>query len=281
MKKLILFLMLTLTMYNFAQTDSVKINPWVPSFVVGVGINQIAFTNWVKGGENSIAWTLFGNFKYDKVGDKWSFRNQIKGAYGRSKVGEATYRTTDNDLYIENLASYNVGWSVNPFFSNAVRTQISKGFDYKTSPTSPINISDLFDPGYITQTLGFTYDQYKSIITRFGIAFQEVVTNKFTQYSDDPKTVEIEKFKFETGVESVTDFDYTIDTNINWKSKLRFFSRFENLGVWDVYWDNSITASVNSWLKVNFGYTMLHEVSQSKKTQIRQGLQIGITYTIL
>lgn len=281
MKKAVLLLILLFAGRSFAQTDTVNINPWIPSFVIGVGINQIAFTNWVKGGENSISWTLSGNFKYDKVGEEWTFRNQIKGAYGRSKVGEATYRTTNNDLYIENLASRNVGWAVNPFFSNAVRTQISKGYDYKSNLASPPNISDLFDPGYITQTIGFTYDQYKKIITRFGLAFQEVITNKFTQYSDDPKTAEIEKFKFETGVESVTDFDFTIDTNINWKSKLRFFSRFESLDVWDVYWDNSITASVNSWLKVNFGYTMLHEVAQSKKTQIRQGLQIGITYTIL
>lgn len=283
MKKLLsLFVILfSVAASNFAQeADTVKSNPWVPSFVVGVGINQISFTNWVKGGENSISWTLFGDFRYDKASTVWSFRNQIKGAYGRSKIGESTYRTTDNDLYIENLASYNIGWAVNPFFSNAVRTQVSKGYDYKSTAASPPNISDLFDPGYITQSIGFTFDKYKSAVTRFGVAFQEVITNKFTQYADDPKTPEIESFKFETGIESVTDVDINLDTNINWKSKLRFFSRFESLEVWDVFWDNAITAKVNSWLQVNFSYTTLHEVKQSPRTQIRQGLQIGITYTL-
>ena len=280
MKKNLLFFLFLCASTIMAQTpDSLK-NVWLPSLVTGFGINQTAFTNWVKGGENSIAWSLYGNFTLNRESDMWSFKNQIKASYGRAKIGSETYKTTDNDFYMEDVASYNVGWEISPFASNAIRTQVTKGYDYKQT-TAP-NISDFFDPGYVTQTFGFTYNKNKNIITRFGLAFQEVFTNKFTQYSDDPDTKDkIEKFKFETGIESVTDLNFTIDTNVLYNSKFRLFSRFESLDVWDVRWDNTITAKVNSWLNVNFTYLLIYEKDQSVKTQTKQTLQIGIVYTIL
>ncbi len=280
MKRIIVVLILIFFSTAQAQTPDSIHGKWNPSLTTGLGISQIAFSNWVKGGENSIAWTLLGDFNLNRVDKPWAFKNQIKAQYGRAKIGDGLYRTTVNDLYIENLASYDLGWAVSPFVSNAIRTQISKGYDYKVED-SP-NISDFFDPGYITQTIGFTYDKYSNIITRFGVAFQEVITNKFTQYSDDSETLdEFENFKFETGIESVTDIDYTIDTNVIWKTKLRLFSRFESLDVWDVLWDNTITAKVNTWLGVNFTYILLYEKAQTPKTQMKEGLQIGITYSLL
>lgn len=279
LKKIILMLFIAVAFINAQTPDSLK-NKWIPSLVTGLGINQVGFTNWVKGGENSIAWSLFGDFKLNRESDTWSFRNQIKAAYGRAKVGSDVYKTTDNDFYMEDVAIYNVGWAVSPFISNSIRTQVTKGYDYKVEG-SP-NVSDFFDPGYVTQTLGFTYDKYQNVITRLGLAFQEVFTNKFNQYSDDPETLnKVEKFKFETGIESVTDINYTLDTNILYASKLRLFSQFKSLDVWDVRWDNSITAKVNSWLNVNFTYLLVYEKAQSPLTQTKQTLQIGIVYTLL
>jgi len=278
-KSIALFLGLSFSVISAQTSDSLK-NKWLPSLVTGLGINQVAFTNWVKGGENSIAWSLFGDFKLNRESDTWSFKNQIKASYGRAKIGSGTYKTTDNDFYMEDVAIYNLGWAVSPFFSNSIRTQVTKGYDY-SKETAP-NISDFFDPGYVTQTLGFTYDKYQNVITRLGIAFQEVFTNKFNQYSDDPDTPnEIEKFKFETGIESVTDINFTVDTNVLYNSKLRLFSRFESMDVWDVRWDNTLTAKVNSWLNVNFTYQLVYEKAQSPKTQTKQTLQIGIVYTLL
>lgn len=186
MKKfLILFLILTATNYFSQVPDSIK-NRWIPGLVTNIGFNQITFTNWVKGGENSIAWSILVNFKYDNFSDLWIYKNSIKATHGRAKIGSGSFITTDNDLYTENVISYIVGRAVSPFFSNSVRTQITKGYDYKSAPVK--QNSDLFDPGYITQTIGFTYDKYPNIITRLGIGFQEVISNKFNNYSDDPTT---------------------------------------------------------------------------------------------
>ena len=278
MKKLLMILFISSTVV-FAQKKDSTLYKWNPSLVTGLNISQISFSNWTQGGENSLTWTLTGDFglKYKAV--EWEFKNQLKAAYGRTKQGGDDFITNDNELYMESVLSYHAGWLFDPYFSNIVRTQVTEGFDYETTPAT--KISDFFDPGYITQSIGLNYNKNENIQTRLGLAFQEVVTSQFTQYSDDPDTPEIEKFKFETGIESVTDANFTLDENLILKSKLRLFSRFESLDVWDVRWDNTITAKVNSWLNVNFSYLLIYQKDQSPKAQMKQALQLGIVYTIL
>ena len=58
-----------------------------------------------------MSWTLSGDFRYDYYGSPWIFKNELRAVYGRSKIGGGTYRTTDNDLYIETVASYDLGWA--------------------------------------------------------------------------------------------------------------------------------------------------------------------------
>ncbi len=277
MNKIILFFLFVTTLSVSGQApDSLK-NKWIPSFVAGIGINQIAFTNWVKGGDNSIAWTLMGDFRYDRIGTPWTFKNSIKASYGRSKIGSGIYKTTDNDLYIENVVVYDIGWAVSPFLSNSIRTQVSRGFDYKSDPA--VEIADFFDPGYITQTIGFTYDKYQNIVTRLGLGFQEIITNNYRQYSD-PANMR-DKFRFETGIESVTDINYKIEDNIVYTGKIRFFSQFKSLDTWDVRLDNVIAAKITKHITVNFQYLVVYEKVQSPYTQIKEGLQVGIVFNLL
>ncbi len=276
MKKFLILMLIVIPNLIFAQEADTTLNKWIPLMITGLNISQITFENWTKGGENSLAWTITGDFELSYATEKWKFNNQLKAAYGRTKLGDVDFRTTDNELYLESVVSYIVGWPVDLFFSNTVRTQITKGYDYSVDPVQ--NISNLFDPGYLTQALGIVYNKKEHFETRLGIALQEVVTNKFRQYSD-PENLQ-DKFLLETGIESVTSGEVTIDENMLLKSKLRLFSRFDSMDVWDVRWDNTITAQVNSWLNVNLGVLVIYEKAQSPKTQLKEALQLGITYTI-
>lgn len=277
MKKAILLLLFLSTSFTLCQvSDSLK-NKWIPSFVLSAGINQIAFTNWVKGGDNSIAWTFLGDLHYDFTGDILSFKNSIKAAYGRSKIGSSIYKTTDNDLYIENVAVYNFGWLVSPFVSNTIRSSIARGYNYSVTPE--IETTDFFDPGYISQSIGFAYDKYQNIITRLGFAVQEVFASKHKEFTDPVYLSD--GFKLETGIESVTDVNYKLADNILFQSKLRLFSQFKSLDVWDVRFDNIISAQITKIIAVNFTYLVVYEKAQSPLTQVKEGLQIGITYRLL
>jgi hypothetical protein len=277
--KSILIVFIFLANFSFAKEDSTKVNTWIPNAVAGLNVSQLALSNWTQGGENSITWTLSGNLGLKYISDGWIFRNGLKVDYGRSKLGGSDFKTNDNDFYLESVLSKNIGWKVDPYFSNIIRTTIAPGYTYQ-SP-NPVEIANFFDPGYVTQSLGFAYQRLTGFSTMLGIAVQEVFANKHTQYTDDPTTTKIESFKFETGLQSVTTGKFVLDDNLLLTSSLTLFTRFKSLDVWDVRWDNVIVAKVNSWLNVNFSYLLIYQKDQSLTTQMKEGLQLGIVYTLL
>jgi len=280
MKKLILCILLFLAVNLYPQeADTSKKGPWFLTSVAGLNANQVSLSNWTQGGDNSIAWTLFGKLSVNFAKDNWQLKNNLKVAYGQTKLGSADFRTNDNEMYLEDVLSYDASWKVNPFFSNSLRTVLVKGFDYSKTPE--VQIANFFDPGYLTQSLGFEYNLEKVFLSRLGIALQEIFTNKFTSYSDDPDTKDkAEKFKLETGIESVTEGNLGIAENMNFNSKLRLFSRFKTIDVWDVRWDNTLTAKINKFFNVNLNVLVIYQKDQSTKTQMKQSLQMGITYTL-
>lgn len=276
---ILMIILLFLSQANFAQQDSVKPYIWTPTAVVGLNLSQVALSNWTQGGEDALAVSFLGTagLKYYTIA--WKFKNDLKLAYGRTKLGSQDYRTTDNELYLESVLSYNIGWVVDPYVSNIVRSALGTGYDY--SNDSSVAIADFFDPGYLTQSIGFTYNKLENFTTRLGFAVQETFTRKYNKYADDPLTPEIEKNKVETGLESVTTADYALQENLLYKSNLRLFTRFESMDVWDVRWDNSLVAKFNDYLNVNFSFLLVYQKDQSPKTQIKEALQLGVTYTLL
>lgn len=264
---------------NFAQEDSVKLYTWTPLAVVGLNLSQVALSNWTQGGDNSVAISFLGTGGLKYYTEFWKFKNDLKLAYGRTKLGSEDFRTTDNELYLESVLAYNIGWDIDPYISNIVRTAISTGYKYDKDTTYAI--AGFFDPGYVTQSIGFTYNKLNNFSTRLGFAVQETFTNKYFYYADDPSTTTIEKTKVETGLESVTTAEFNLQDNLIYKSNLRLFTRFESMDVWDVRWDNSFVAKFNDYLNFNFAFLLIYQKDQSPKTQIKEALQLGLTYTLL
>ncbi|MEJ2507158.1 MAG: DUF3078 domain-containing protein [Ignavibacteriaceae bacterium] len=282
MKVIHLFiLLLFFSTVTTAKSDEEKKDTlWTPGGVVGLNLSQIAFSNWTQGGDNSLSFTIFSNLKLDYIGMPWKWTNSLKLTYGRSKIGSQGYRTNDNEIYYESVLIHRLGWKVNPYVDATFRTAITKGYNYGSDPA--MQIADFFDPAYFTQGLGFAYDEDKGIRQRIGIAFKQTVADKFASlYSDDPETMdEIEKFKFESGLESVTEVEYEFLENMTYDGYLRLFTRFNELDKWDVRWDNIITAKVNDYVNVNFNFLLIYEKDQSLKRQIKEALQLGFTYSL-
>lgn len=280
MKKLFIIVVL-LTTFASAQdvADSLLKQGWNPSGVVGINLSQIAFKDWTQGGTNALAYTLFSNFGVIYFDNPWKWRTYLKAAYGRTKLEDQGYRTTDNELYFESIVTRKIGWALDPYFAVTIRSAITKGFDYEPDPA--IQIVDLFDPGYFTEAFGFQYAHGEVFSSRLGIAIQQTIADKFAAiYTDDPETAELEKFKFDTGIESVSEVKYNFYDNMTYLSFLRLFSRFNSLDVWDVRWDNTIAAKVNNYITVNFNVVLVHEISQSRRTQFKEALNIGIVYSL-
>lgn len=278
-KFVLIFIMCALYTAKAEEEPDTTLNRWIPKGVASFNISQIAFKDWTQGGDNAITYTIGGDFSLLYKSRNFDFKNSLKIAYGQNKIGEEDFKTNNNEIYLESVLSRRIKWPVNPYISNLIRTTIAPGFKYDQKGDQ--KIAAFFDPGYLTQSLGFAYNPLEFLTTRMGVAFQETFTNNFRHYTDDPETTDKkEAFKFETGMETVTDVNVNFMENMNYKSKLRLFTRFEALDVWDVRWDNSISAKVNSVIVVNFNVLVIYEKSQSLRTQIKEALQLGITYSL-
>lgn len=286
MKRYFLLLVIIVTLCNSSYPadnpakDSTKVFGWHPEAWVGLNISQIAFKDWSQGGENSLTWSakLNGKVNYFSI-DKWELLNNYSLSYGRTKFSGQDTRTNDNEIYIESILSKDVGWDVNPFFGNNIRTPLSTGYNYSQSP--PVAIADFFDPAYITQSLGFTYDENAIIKTRLGVAAQETFDNKYRQYTNDTSVTRAKSFKFDAGMESVTNLDVAVAANIKLQSSLRLFTRFTSMSVWDVRWETIIIGKINSFLNMNFSYLLIYQKDQSLHTQMKEGLNAGFVYEFL
>lgn len=282
MKTILLSTVIVLISFsNFAQdTTAVKKDTlWTPRGVVGINLAQVAFDNWSQGGQNSLSFTFFSLLGLDYIGDPWKWRNGLKFAYGRTKLGDEEYRTNDNEIFFESTLIYHTGWAVSPYAGITARTAVTKGFDYNVVPS--VQIVDFMDPFYLTEALGFIYDRIPNFSTRLGIGMKQTFTDKYNQYSDDPKTLnEIEKFKNETGIESVTDYKWDFYENMSFITSLRLFGTFDDLSIWDVRWDNIIAAKVNEYVAVTFNVLLIYDEDESMSRQLKEALQLGITYNL-
>src|SRR4030065_1091768 len=183
MRTILTFLLLALlTMVSFAQdtTEVKKDTLWTPNGVVGINLSQVAFSNWAQGGENSLSFTFFSLLGLDYIGDPWKWKNSLKFAYGRTKVGDEEYRTNDNEIFFESTLIYHIGWAVSPYAGATARTAVTKGFDYNVQPSR--QIVDFMDPFYLTEAIGLVYDQIPNFSTRIGIGMKQTFTKEFTKY---------------------------------------------------------------------------------------------------
>lgn len=282
MKVIHLFtLLLFFSTITIAKSDEEKKDTlWTPRGIIGLNLSQISFSNWTQGGESSLSFTIFSNLGLDYIGMPWKWTNSLKLTYGRSKIGSQGYRTNDNEIYYESVLIRRLGWKVNPYVGATFKTAITKGYNYDSDPA--MQIADFFDPAYFTQGFGFAYDEDKGIKQRIGISFKQTIADKYDfLYSDDPETMDrVEKFKFESGMESVTEVKYEFLENMTYNGYLRLFTRFNNLDKWDVRWDNLITAKVNDYVNVNFNFLLIYDEDQSLKRQIKEALQLGFSYSL-
>jgi hypothetical protein len=261
----------------FAQ-DAPK-SGWTNKLAVGLGVGQIAYSNWTKGGEDQLSWTfnLTGSSVYENSSLKWD--NALKVSYGKNQTGDGINKTMQNDLLFNSLLSIKSGWALDYFAGVNVITQIAPGYSYDAPQA--VQINGLFDPADVTESVGLVYSKGDYFKSQLGLGFHEVFAGTYYAKTDDPTTEEIEKSIFETGIESITTFRWDIAENVSWASYLRLFSAFDRLDTWDVRWDNTLVGKVNSWLNVNITWIVVYDVTESLKTQAKEALQLGISYNIL
>ncbi|NHZ86460.1 MAG: DUF3078 domain-containing protein [Planctomycetia bacterium] len=276
-KTIVLILLSTLIIAQ--ETTSID-TTWQKELVGSFSFNQAYFDNWIAGGENALAhqFDLVGKLIYSN--EKYVWTNTGKIAFGNSKIGEAETKKTIDELRIESLLTYFIGFAADPYLALKGETQLAPGYIYGEDLN--IQVSGFLDPGYFTQSAGLQYSPNKELSVRFGFAVKETVTKDFPDpYTDDSGTEEIETTKIEPGLESVLTFSKKISESTLLNSKIDLFNNFTELDATDIRWDTDITAQVTKYINVKFNVKLFYDKDISPKRQISQSLLLGISYTIL
>jgi len=286
MKRMIIAVLLISVVNVYAQEKSPPpasppdtVYGWKNSLVAGLTLTQVAYRDWVQGGDNALSWTFSADGKstMDKPETKWS--NSYKFAFGQARLGSQGLRKTDDRIELETVLLYKAGLLVDPYAGATLKTQFAKGYTYDASGTGT-EVSQFFDPAYLTQSAGVAYQPIKEAKTRLGLGLREIITNKFNQYADDPATKEVEKTSVEGGLESVTNLDWPIDENLLLTSQLEVFAAFKKFDNPVLRNITSLTAKVSKYVVAIFTVQIIKEPQVSSKAQIKETIALGLSYTI-
>jgi hypothetical protein len=285
MRKLLVFILCFVASSAYGQQDTAKVPEygWKHSLVAGLTLTQIAFTNWAAGGQNALSWTTFLEGKSVKDQEMTNWTTSYKFGFGQTRLGNQGLRKTDDKIDLETILTYRMGTYINPYAAATFKSQFAKGFKYDDDAGTKTAVSQFFDPAYLTQSVGVGYQPTPEVKTRFGVALREVIADKFaTIYTDDFETInEIEKSRVDGGLESVTDVELKLDENLLFTSRLELFAPFKTLDEIVVRSDNTLLAKVNKYVTVILNVLLINEKRITPRTQIKETLAIGLSYTLL
>ena len=94
MRKISIVIFLALNLNTFSQekiADSTKVDGWQKSGKTSFLINQTAFSNWVSGGENSVAGTLSVDYNLNYYKNGWSWDMKMIGSFGVNKNSDSKF----------------------------------------------------------------------------------------------------------------------------------------------------------------------------------------------
>ncbi len=278
----LLFVSLILISIGQSQEQS-KTTPeygWNHGLVAGLTLTQVAFTDWAQGGENALAYTLSVDGKSVDEEERSNWTNTYKFAFGQSRLGSQGLKKTDDVIDLSTVFIYKLGTYINPYAAASLKTQIAKGFLYP-KPDSPVQVSAFFDPAFITQSAGVGYQPIKEVKTRLGLGLREVVANKFSSiYTDDKATQKLEKVTVDGGMESVTNVEWQLEDNILFTTQLELFAPFKTLDEIVVRDNTSITAKVSKYITAILNIQFINEKRVSPRTQIKETIALGLSYTL-
>jgi hypothetical protein len=141
-------------------------------------------------------------------------------------------------------------------------------------------VSRFFDPAYVTQSAGMEYKPVPEFSTRVGAALREVVTSQFNKYATDLTTNTVHKVWTRGGLESVSELNANVAENIQFVGRLELFAPFQSFDRIVVRNDYSIVAKVNKYISTGLTLNIINDVNVSARTQMKQALALGLTYTL-
>lgn len=281
MKK-ILILALILFSINFsAQNTKKKEKLPTPKWKVhgrfAFVFNQSSFSNWVSGGENTVAGNINVDYDFNYKKNNVNWDGRIKTGYGISHFSEKGLRKTDDRFEFNSLFGYKTStyWFFS-FISN-FKTQYSKGYNYSTEPKTLV--SEFLSPAYLTFGPGMLWKKSDNLHLNIAPA-----TARYTIVND--------YFSGSFGVEEGKNTAFSLGFNLSGYYKLILMENVEmeniltmytdylaNVGNVDTDYQTNIRFKVNKFIKMQMTFQTIIDDNSSSKVQFRQLFGLGVNYS--
>ncbi|MCS7012066.1 MAG: DUF3078 domain-containing protein [Chloroherpetonaceae bacterium] len=252
-----------------------------PAFIYeirpGLSIVQAAFSNWVGGGVNALAWSSNLNVRVQYRQDAWFWEARAVAEFGQTLV-DGAFRKTNDLLDLQTFAKLDLGASFGPQFAASLRTQFADGFDFSRSGAP--QISGFFDPAYSVQSLGLAYARSDSLRASMGIAAREIFTNQFPNFADDPNTEDIERINIRAGIELYIVWLVELFRSVSFRTRTQLFAPFARLGALEVNQKFTLFLNINQFLDTRFTLVLLYQENLSKRVQLQETLELTISFKI-
>lgn len=271
-----------------AQVDTAAApkSPWESKLEVGFNINQASFTsNWKGGGTNNFALgaIVSGNLAYKR--EKFTWVNDLQLQYGFQKNEGQSQRKTQDLVFIDSKAGYQLSEKFNAFGAANFVSQFAPGLSYGKdalgNETSSI-ISRWMAPAYFIQSLGFQYKPVKYFDVRLGVlALREtfVLDPALSAAGafgvDSGQTVNVN-----VGYQILANFDKDLAKNLNLKMRYLSFGDYSDFSNTNHRLDFILSARITKYINTNFTAVMLYDRNQDAAVQWSQVLAIGLLFRL-
>lgn len=277
MKKLtiILILLVALTVNAQDKKDEKKSN-WKKSGTVSFLMNQSSFSNWIAGGDNSIAGNFGLNYDFNFAKGKDSWDNKLIVAYGLTNIKGTGTRKTDDKFEFNSMYGRKAkgNWSYS-FYLN-FKTQFTNGYDYSQTPK--VKTSAFLAPGYLSFGPGMLWkksDNFKINLSP--------LTSKITMVSDEfsgKYGTDIGKnTRYEFGFNGALYYKSTIMENVSLENILNMYSNYldKPMNI-DIDYQLNLVMQINKYLSTNLSLHTIVDDNASSKVQFKEIFGLGVNY---
>ena len=293
MKNCIISLLLLFTITcTFAQNKTVKEKKieekegWETEGRFTFLFNQSAFSNWVAGGDNTLAGNISVNYKFNYKKDNFIWNNRFVASYGMTKSKNVDFPKKTNDgLNFNSMLGIDADgyW----FYSVLInfKTQFTKGYKYLKDENGKEyreDYTNFMSPGYLLIGPGMLWEKSPNFKFNLAPATTKLifVDEKYTL--PDKKyfgVAEGESLRVELGFSASMYYKFKLMNNVTMENILAFYSNYlDNPQNIDLNYTMNIDMNINKYLSADFIFQTIYDDNAYKGFQVREMFGIGINY---
>lgn len=261
-----------------SSADSTKKYEWTKSWMLNLSGNQATYRNWSQGGVNTIATTASTLARFRLLAPTFSNTIRFNFQLGQTWLDGEDSRKTADLINVRNKVDYFLGSNkISAFVEVDFRTQFVKGFDDDNETV----ISAFMAPGYLTESIGFSYQPTTDISTQLGIGLRQTFVrvdslDQFYGLDED------EDFRAEGGLTVAVTVDQEFAETFKYSGEL---TTFTNLLLpvrrTDFIFRNELSGKLNSFLSTVIQFEVVFDDDVSNKLQMRQAISVGLNIKLL